>query len=355
MGVSIARLGLTTDVFCLQSSFTPFLTENIYQGLRQFFPKSIPKELGHDLRSVHFLRFPTVRQDYFDVVIERRVKRMQAVINLGRLVRERKTLAVKVRAGKLFGGIQANEIQQQPLAEIVVFHSDPEYLKDVRSLQQYIEEELNVHKVTYTSDEAFCGVKYTVTADWPVLGKRLRKDMGKVRAALPKVTSEEVKDFIKSGKITVAGIELSTGDLVGRRYVELPEPGPEVNGQDGGPSYEAATDEDVVILLDCRLRRGLELEGFARELMNRVQKLRKKAGLVQTDEIQVYYGFGDDASAESKKLFEEVVEEKAEVILRVLKRHPLPVAQRKSDQQVIIEEEQEKWGDQRVTFALVHC
>lgn len=51
---------------------------------------------GTDLRSVHFLRFPTVRVEYFDPVIVRQMKRMQAVINLGRTIRERKTISLKV-------------------------------------------------------------------------------------------------------------------------------------------------------------------------------------------------------------------------------------------------------------------
>jgi isoleucyl-tRNA synthetase len=80
-----------------QSSFTPFLTENIYQGLRSFFPKgNLDLGYGDDLRSVHFLRFPEVRAEYFDPVIVRQVKHMQTVINLGRTIRERKTISLKV-------------------------------------------------------------------------------------------------------------------------------------------------------------------------------------------------------------------------------------------------------------------
>jgi isoleucyl-tRNA synthetase len=71
--------------------FTPFLTENMYQGLKQFLPES--KE---DVRSVHFLSFPTVRKEYFDVSIERAVGRMQTVILLGRQIRESKALPLKV-------------------------------------------------------------------------------------------------------------------------------------------------------------------------------------------------------------------------------------------------------------------
>jgi len=69
------------------------LTENIYQGLRQY----IPEEEGTDVRSVHFLQFPEVKQEYFDAVIQRQVKRMQSVIELTRQIREKNQISLKVR------------------------------------------------------------------------------------------------------------------------------------------------------------------------------------------------------------------------------------------------------------------
>lgn len=76
-----------------QSSYTPFLTENIYQSLREFIPED---PSAGDTRSVHFLLFPEVKEEYFDVVIERQVKRMQTVIELTRNIRERNNLSLKV-------------------------------------------------------------------------------------------------------------------------------------------------------------------------------------------------------------------------------------------------------------------
>jgi isoleucyl-tRNA synthetase len=75
------------------------MTETVYQGLRPFIPEGL--KLGKDTRSVHFLLFPEVNEDYFDVEIERKVKRMQSVIELGRALREKHSLSLKV--GKIFG------------------------------------------------------------------------------------------------------------------------------------------------------------------------------------------------------------------------------------------------------------
>ena len=75
------------------SSFTPFLSENIYLRLKKFISD---EDLPSDSRSVHFLLLPDPRTDLLDENIERRVRRMQKVIELGRIVRERKTISLKV-------------------------------------------------------------------------------------------------------------------------------------------------------------------------------------------------------------------------------------------------------------------
>ena len=69
------------------------MTENIYQSLREFIPED---PAAGDTRSVHFLLFPEVKEEYFDVDIERQVQRMQAVIDLARNIRERNNLSLKV-------------------------------------------------------------------------------------------------------------------------------------------------------------------------------------------------------------------------------------------------------------------
>lgn len=71
------------------------MTESIYQSLRPFFPEDTT---GADTRSIHFLAFPAVNEQYFDPAIEQQVARMQAVIELTRYVREKNTLSLKVRS-----------------------------------------------------------------------------------------------------------------------------------------------------------------------------------------------------------------------------------------------------------------
>lgn len=92
----------------VQSSYTPFLTENIYQSLRPFIPED-PK--AGDTRSVHFLGFPEVKEEYFDPAVERQVQRMQAVIDLTRYIREKNSLSLKVRVPALvYSGYFTNRL-----------------------------------------------------------------------------------------------------------------------------------------------------------------------------------------------------------------------------------------------------
>ena len=240
---------------------------------------------------------------------------MQAVIELTRNVRERHNLSLKT-----------------PLQELLVFHADPQYLEDVKELQRYVQSELNVRDIVFTSDETAAGVKYRAVADWAVLGRKLRKDLGKVKNALPSVSSDDVRKYVETGKLTVAGIELVTGDLAVQRYIELPEQ------QGGGPAqYATNTDNEVVVRLDITVHPELQTEYLAREFINRVQKLRKRAGLQATDDVDVYHSFeqgtGDDLRA--------AVEAYSETIEKTVRSVPRDVSQRGEGRKVLVDEEQE--------------
>jgi isoleucyl-tRNA synthetase len=230
--------------------FTPFLTDTLYLKLLSFIPKEFQAK---DPRSVHFLPYPDVRQELFNPEVERQVQRMQNVIELARICRERRNIALRT-----------------PLKELVVIHHNPQYLQDVESLGSYIKEELNIRDLVLSSDEKKYNVQYSLTADWPVLGKRLKKDMPRVKKALNDVTSEQAYGYVQNKEITVDGVYLREGDLVVRRGL----------GDASAKNFELNTDNEVLIILDAEIYPGLAEEGVARAILNRVQQLRKKAGLV---------------------------------------------------------------------------
>ncbi|ORY63975.1 tRNA synthetases class I-domain-containing protein [Pseudomassariella vexata] len=305
--------------------FTPFITETIYSKLLPHIPKELQ---AADPRSVHFLAFPDVREELFDPVIERQVSRMQKVIELVRISRERRTIGLKT-----------------PLKTLVVLHRSQEYLDDVKSLETYITEELNVRDLVLTTDETKYNVQYSVTADWPVLGKKLKKDMVRVKKALPNVTSDEVRKYTEEKFIIVDGIRLEEGDLVVKRGLKE---------DDTSKNLETNTDQDVLTILDTELYAELAHEGVAREVITRVQRLRKKAGLQPTDDVKMEYrvlsdpdniGIGEVFVGQTRAL------EKA--LRRPIDKHEVThlegeIPAEKEDG-IIVEEEQEV---QKATFLL---
>ena len=167
--------------------------------------------------------------------------------------------------------------------------------------------------LSYTSDESSVGIEYRATADWPTLGKKLRKDVGKVRDALPALTSDQCKGFLADGKVEVAGIPLVEGDLVVSRFVELGDL----------KTYESATDVDVIVLLDIRRHPELESMALLRALVARVNKLRKEAGLRPTDKVDVCYQY-DDGEDDAIK---GAVEGNEEYLQRSIGSVPVELAQ----------------------------
>ncbi|KAL8925350.1 MAG: hypothetical protein Q9172_002281 [Xanthocarpia lactea] len=305
--------------------FTPFITDNIYQRLLPYIPDHLQAE---DPRSVHFLPFPEVREELFDEEVERRVGRMQRVIELGRISRERRTIGLK-----------------QPLKSLIVINPNAEYLADVHSLESYIIEELNLHELVLSSDEAKYNVQYSVSADWPTLGKKLKKDAQKVRKALPDLTSEQVRNFVQEGTMAVEGIELNKEDLIVKRGLKEDE---------SSKSLETNTDDDVLTILDSEIYPDLAQEGIAREVVNRVQQLRKRAKLVATDDVKMEYRvLSDPENVGLEKVFETRGKTFEKALRRPLDKHIVTAFEGKIPHGmvdvVIAEEEQEV---QKATFLL---
>jgi isoleucyl-tRNA synthetase len=307
-GVEDALVALNTlfDVLLVlartMAPFTPFLTESMYQGLRQFFPPGYVLE--KDMRSVHFLPLPEVREAYFDANIERAVGRMQTVIVLGRTLRDKKDLPLKT-----------------PLKELVIIHRDPTYQSDLIALDGYIRDELNVRTALVSGDEDKYGVEYKATPDNKAIGERFRADAGKVRGALTSLSTADVRTFMTNKTVTVLkDIVLTEKEINIVRTIKAQD------------KYETHGDADVMILLDCHVDAELAAEGLAREWINRVQRLRKKAGFNPMDSVSVGYKVIQDGGDEEIR---KMMVSQKEVLVKALKEVPVEVSDTKGD---IVEE-----------------
>ncbi|KAL8145892.1 hypothetical protein AgCh_003869 [Apium graveolens] len=257
------RTALSTLYYVLLTSckamapFTPFFTEVLYQNLRKV---SVGAE-----ESIHYCTFPEVEGKRGER-LEQSVNRMMTIIDLARNIRERNSKPLKT-----------------PLKEMTVVHPDAEFLDDIAGkLKEYVLEELNVQSVITCHDP----LKYAslrAEPDFSVLGKRLGKSMGMVSKEVKAMSQEDILAFEKSGELTIVRAFKRPAD---RTEEEM----------------DAAGDGDVLVILDLRQDESLFEAGFAREVVNRIQKLRKKAALDPTDMVEVFFRSLDDDASKSQQI-----------------------------------------------------
>ncbi|XP_005531879.1 PREDICTED: isoleucine--tRNA ligase, cytoplasmic isoform X2 [Pseudopodoces humilis] len=299
----------------LMAPYTPFITELMYQNLKTLIdPASVQEK---NIESIHYLMLPQVREDLIDKKIESAVSCLQSVIELGRVIRDRKTIPVKY-----------------PLKEVVVIHQDPEALENIRSLEKYVLEELNVRALTLSADKGRYGVRLRAEPEHTVLGRRLKGAFKSVMAAIKELSSEQLERFQETGSIVVEGHELHGEDL--RLMYQMTE---------GSAQFEAHSDAQVLVLLDVTPDQSMVDEGVAREVINRIQKLRKKRNLVPTDEIMVYYR----ALPEGEYL-DSVIQQHAEFIFATIKADLKPYPVPTSKEVLIQETTQLKGSELEITL-----
>jgi len=253
--------GVLITMVRIMAPFTPFLTEKMYQQLR----KKVPALGGKDQASVHYLMLPVARQELIQEDIERAVGRMQAVIDLGRVLRDRKTMPLKY-----------------PLPEVVVIHKEQECLEDIGSLEKYIQEELNIRQVTLSADKASYGVTLRAEPDHKTLGPRLGGAFKSVMADIKKLDDSTLTAFVDGGNLEVQGHTLAREE-VRIMYTFAGD------RSDLSEKYEADSSGEILVLLDTTPDQTMLEEGVAREVINRVQKLRKSAGLKVSDKVTMFY------------------------------------------------------------------
>ncbi|VDD78472.1 unnamed protein product [Mesocestoides corti] len=302
----------------VMAPFAPFFTEFIYQHLRDKlnFSENLstldPNQLGIDKatgapESLHYITCVEPHTDQIHEDIEETVAWMQAAVELGRSIRTKKDLPLKA-----------------PLREAVVIHPEGGVLKAISSMRPYIVEELNVRNLTVTADKEKYGIRLRGRLN-PAVGARLKSQVKVVMEAVARLTEEQLEAYVKTNELTVAGTTLSGDDLTvdyvvgggGCHDQSAPKKQKKAQAKDGekksqaappadpqGPLYEAQADSrGLLILLDVRADAELEEERIARELINRIQRARKKGNLVPEDPIQV------------------VISTTSEVLRRLLKSH----------------------------------
>ncbi|KAI0559460.1 isoleucine--tRNA ligase cytoplasmic [Gracilaria domingensis] len=299
----------------LMAPFAPFFADYTYQILKPM----APAELTMD--SVHFLMLPSVNQDAVDKQFEVSVQHMRDAIVLGRFARWHREIPLK-----------------QPLKEAIVVHREQGVLDAIKSLEGYVKSELNIRTLKYSADES----EYVILkadADGRVLGKKLGKSFKAVFKAVKDLSAEQVSRFEEEGKMEIAGHVLTTNDVKITRKLRD-------SFENGGDLQVEAQSDGLLLVLNTVRDDDLLQEGLARELINRIQRLRKKTQLRPEDRIEVFIDTHDESLL-------SVLSNKADVF-RDLRGSsiPLPISAMSTSSVVIANEAVESIGNVTLRICL---
>ncbi|CAK5063875.1 unnamed protein product [Meloidogyne enterolobii] len=243
----------------LMAPFTPFFSEYMWQKLRKLTD-------SENEDSVHFTQLPIPEDQFIDENLERQVAAMRSIIEIIRTLRDRKAIAVKY-----------------PLKEVIVVNRDSQFLEDVKLLENYILSEMNVIKLTTSSNRQEYGVNLKAEPNFRLLGARLKGDQKAVTDYLKnKISEDELETFLDDGKIVVLGHELSCEELTVSFTTNKEK------DNDGDNQWETATKGKCVVMINTSEDENILAMGLSREVANRIQKLRKKGKLLETDKALVY-------------------------------------------------------------------
>ena len=279
--------------------FTPFYAEYLYQTLRKFQPlygntdPAVPADSMGKADSVHYLMLPTPDASRLNPLAVSRFNTLQQAVQQARVSRDRRSIRSNL-----------------PLKNVLVVSGNEADIEALEFLKSYFKTEINAWNVTLSTDfSSNCSLK--IVPNFQALGKRLGKDLKKVKTAIEALTEAEITAFKESGKITVEGFDFTSDDLVTKI---------EFNGD--AKKYEASVSDDgsMMVAIDTTCDEEIMMELRAKQLGAQVQKLRKTSGLVVADKVEIYYS----AEGAEGALIAASLKKHSESVLSRIKVMPLP-------------------------------
>ncbi len=240
------------EVAKLSAPIAPFFADNLYKDL-------INGTVLEGFESVHLAKFPTSDGDLIDSDLERKMQKAQRISSM--VLSLRKKESIKVR---------------QPLQKIMIPVLGDQDREDILAVENLIISEVNVKEIDLIDDASDILVKQ-IKPNFKVLGPRFGKNMRSVGQAIQNFGQDDINIIEKEGKIT---LELD-GNFVDLTLNEV-----EITSQDI-EGWLVSNANGITVALDVSISPKLKNEGIARELINRVQNLRKDSGLEVTDKISL--------------------------------------------------------------------
>ena len=237
----------------------PFMTEEIYLNIVAGIDKTAPE-------SIHLCDFPVANEAYIDKELEANMDEVLRIVVVGRACRNAANIKNRQPIGKMY--VKAE-------AELSDFY------------KEIIEDELNVKEVEFTNDvRAYSS--YSFKPQLKTVGPKYGRLLGKIKQALSEVDGNTAMDELnEKGQLTFdfdgETVELTKDDLL----IEIAQT----------EGFESGNDGDITVVLDTNLTPELIEEGFMREIISKIQTMRKEAGFEVMDKITVYSD-GNDKIAE---------------------------------------------------------
>ena len=238
--------------------FVPFMAEEMYQNLVRSVYPTAPE-------SVHLCDFPTADESLIDESLNTQMSALLSVVGLGRACRAAANLKVR-----------------QPLSTLYVKGTSFD-----EAFSALAEDELNVKKVVFT-DDARAFTTYNLKPQMRTLGPKYGKLLGRIGQHLKELDGNDVVDAFSRGEtvtFTLDGTEvvLAKDDVLTEATQK--------------PGFSAQMEGEVTVVLDCNLTPELIAEGYQREMVSKLQNMRKDAGFEVSDRIEVTYEAGDELAA----------------------------------------------------------
>lgn len=236
----------------LSSPIMPFYADKLFTDLNGVAQRE-------NISSVHLSHFPKVDDQFMDKDLEERMNIAQRVSSL--VLGLRRKVNIKVR---------------QPLQKIMIPLLDDRFEKQFEAVKELILSEVNVKEVAYISDTSGVLVK-KIKPNFKALGPKHGQKMKTINQQINQFTQEDIATFEKEGEYK---LNIDNEDIV------LTLSDVEITSEDI-PGWLVASDGKITVALDITITEDLRHEGLARELINRIQNIRKDSGLEVTDKIQI--------------------------------------------------------------------
>ena len=262
IGAYVTLYKVLTTLIKVAAPFVPFMTDEIYQNLVVGLDKNAPE-------SVHLCLWPEVDENAINKELEKEMDLAYKIVKLGRSARN-----------------SANIKNRQPLSEMLISIDNlPKYYEDI------VKEELNVKKVELGAEMSKY-VDFEIKPNLPVLGKEYGKLIPQIRTKLAEMNQMDLATKVKNGK--------SEYIEIGDTQIELTADNLLVTMQ-GKEGFAFSGEGEIGVILETTITPELRKEGYVRELLSKVQNMRKDKGFEVLDNINLYVAGSEELEAVIKE------------------------------------------------------